>query len=381
MGRGHHVLLRPGRLGAKLWQNRRERRACRSEVLPFWDGQPVAVAQAPKLLAPLARLPRVVQNTCLVNRVAAILDFLSQRGSATDLDDQLRDLADGDATAQENGFALVRFITWAIPILGFLGTVLGITGAISGVTPDRLEHDLNSVTDGLALAFDATALALGLTMITMFLTYLVDRVEQNVLEAVDRYVTRQLAHRFERTSNEGSQVLEAVRANARVLMQTTEELVERQAQIWARTLGEVDRQRADAEERLGQRLTTALETALERTLQSHGQRLAALEEQVVQRGSSLLEQLTQVAAAVQEQQAIASRTAEGLGTLTAALAQLQQGEQQLIGLQETLTRNLDTLAGAGSFEQAVHSLTAAIHLLTARTAAVGLSIRRPGVAA
>jgi DNA anti-recombination protein RmuC len=249
------------------------------------------------------------------------------------------------------------------------------------VTPDRLEHDLNSVTDGLALAFDATALALGLTMITMFLTYLVDRVEQSVLETVDRYVMHHLAHRFERISDEGGQVLEAVRANARVLVQTTEELVERQAQIWARTLGEVDRQRAEVEERLQQRLTTALETALERTLHSHDQRLAALEEQVVQRGSRLLEQLTQVASAVQEQQTIAGQTAEGLAALTAALAQLQQGEQQLLRLQETLARNLDALAGAGSFEQAVHSLTAAIHLLTARTAATGPALRRPGVAA
>src|SRR5207253_5685714 len=121
-----------------------------------------------------------------------------KRGSANELDDQMRALTDNDTVALEQSYSLIRFITWAIPILGFLGTVLGITGAIANVSPEQLEHDLQSVTNGLALAFDTTALALGLTMVTMFLSYLVDRGEQGVLVAVDEFADRQLAHRFER---------------------------------------------------------------------------------------------------------------------------------------------------------------------------------------
>jgi len=48
------------------------------------------------------------------------------------------------------------------------------------------------------------------------------------------------------------------------------------------------------------------------------------------------------------------------------LTRVQEGEKQLIRLQEVLSQNLAALAGAGAFEQAVNSLTAAIHLLTAR---------------
>src|SRR5262249_57583182 len=127
-------------------------------------------------------------------------------------------------------------ITWAIPILGFLGTVLGITKAISGVTPERLENDLSTVTDGLALAFDATALALGLTMLLMFLSFLVERAEQGVLDMVDRYADAQLAHRFERTGPEGSEFVAVVRQNTAVLLRATEQLVQRQADIWTDTL-------------------------------------------------------------------------------------------------------------------------------------------------
>ncbi|MEI2659369.1 MAG: MotA/TolQ/ExbB proton channel family protein [Bifidobacterium adolescentis] len=56
---------------------------------------------------------------------------------------------------------LIRTITWAVPILGFLGTVIGITMAIANITPDQLESSLGEVTAGLAVAFDTTASVTG----------------------------------------------------------------------------------------------------------------------------------------------------------------------------------------------------------------------------
>jgi biopolymer transport protein ExbB/TolQ len=344
-------------LAAKVWQNVGERRAFRAAVLPSWDGRPVPVAEAPKLLAGVSRLSNSVQKSWLVHRVAGVLDFLASRGSASELDDHLRDLADGDANALENSYALIRFITWAIPILGFLGTVLGITGAINGVTPEKLENNISEVTDGLALAFNATALALALTMITMFLSYLVDRLEQSVLGSVDEYTARHLAHRFAREAGgPGGDAAEAV-------LRTTDELVKRQAAVWATSLDEINRRHAESAGHAQERLTAALEAALEKTLKSHAERLSASEKV----SGKLLEQVAALAAAVTQQHA--------------ALAKLQEGERQLVRLQETLARNLDSLAGAGSFEEAVHSLTAAVHLLTARAAVAAPPAKRPGVAA
>jgi biopolymer transport protein ExbB/TolQ len=360
-------------LAAKLWRWRTERRACRTEVLPSWDGQPVPVAEGLKLLAAINRLPNALQGTYLVKRIIAVLDFLNRRASAADLDDQLRALADNDAVALENSYSLIRLITWAIPILGFLGTVLGITGAISGVNPETLEQSLSSVTDGLAEAFDSTALALGLTMATMFFSFLVERAEQSVLESVDAFVDRHLAHRFERAGAEGGPFVEVVAQNTQVLLRATEQLVQRQAEVWARTQDEVNRRQAEAEKHQQERLTAALEAALERTLQSHAQRAAALEKQAVDQSGELLKHLAALARAVRdtgkEQQAGLGRIAEGLAAQAEALARLQDGEKQLLRLQEVLNQNLAALAGAGAFEEAVHALTAAVHLLTTRTGA------------
>jgi hypothetical protein len=360
-------------LAAKVWQHGRERRAGRYELLPPWDGNPVPVAEAGKLLAGLNRLPAGLHRTWLVRRVAAVLDFLCRRGSAAELDDQLRALADGDSVALENSYSLIRFITWAIPILGFLGTVLGITMAISGVTPEKLETGLNQVTDGLAIAFDATALALGLTMLTMFLSFVVDRLEQGALEDVDRYVDRHLAHRFERSGGKGGDVLGVVREHTQVLLRANEELVRRQAEVWARTIEEADHRRTEEAKRHEERFSGALEAALERTLRAHAEQVAALQRQAVQDSTRLLERLAGLAETVratgQEQQAALRQVAEGVAAQAKVLGQLQSGEKHLLRLEQELNQNLTALAGAQAFEQALHSLTAAVHLLTSRVQA------------
>jgi hypothetical protein len=355
---------------AKLWQHGRERRAGRYEVVPPWDGSPVPVAEAGKLLAGLNRLPAGVQRTWLVRRTAAVLDFLCRRGSAAELDDQLRALADTDSAALDNSYSLIRFITWAIPILGFLGTVLGITMAISGVTPEKLENNMNQVTDGLAVAFDATALALGLTMLTMFLSFVVERLEQGSLEEVDRYVDRHLAHRFERAGGPGGDVIGAVRQNTQVVVKATEDLVRRQAEVWAKTIEEADRRRADAEKHHEARFTGALEKALERTLNAHAEQVAALQKQAVQDSTRLLERLAGLAETVratgQDQQAALRQVAEAVVAQAKVLGDLQSGEKHLLRLEHELNQNLSALAGAQAFEEALHSLTAAVHLLTSR---------------
>jgi hypothetical protein len=226
------------------------------------------------------------------------------------------------------------------------------------------------VTDGLSYAFDATALALSLTMITMFCSFLVERREQSILEAVDREVERQLAHRFLRLAGDSGPFVEALRQNTQVLLDATGQLVERQAEVWARALTENERRVHEAATRQQEQMAGALEAALKGTLQTHSQLLTALERQSLEQGARLFEQLGTLASVVRDyghdQQAALVRVGEGLAAQAAALGGVQQGEQHLLHLQAGLQQNLAALAQTGAFEQTLHTLTAAIHLLTAR---------------
>ena len=376
--------------GAKLWRYRSERAALSADYLPPWSGAPIPLRDTAGLLSDMERMEPKLCATCLGRRISAVLHFLHSRGSALELDDQLRALADNDAIALEASYSLTRFITWAIPILGFLGTVLGITGAISGVTPEVLEKSLSQVTDGLALAFDATALGLALTMVTMFLGFVVERAEQSILEAVDRYAEAQLAHRFERQAPQETKVLAAVQQNSDLVFRGIQQLMQRQAEVWERIQSEADRRHADIGKRFQQDLFVALQAALDRTLETHARRLAELESQAVTQGGGIIEKIAAQAAAVcdsglQQHEALGG-VLQCISAHAESMTRLQDGGKELVRLQELLNQNLTALAGAGSFEQAVHSLTAAIHLLTTRSGGAPLaddSTRRtrPGKAA
>jgi biopolymer transport protein ExbB/TolQ len=347
----------------------------------------VAVSEAAELIRQVNRAPKRLQDTWIIKRASAVLEFLSSRGSADELDDHLRALADTDSLALEASYSLTRFITWAIPILGFLGTVLGITGAISGVTPEVLEKSLGTVTDGLALAFDTTALALGLTMLTMFLSFIVERGEQSILEQVDRFADKELAHRFERTSKESGEFVDITRRNMQLVVQAIERLVERQTSLWSQALAKADEQRREAERKHEERFTAGVQAALDRTLDLHATRLAAVEAQVLDRSNKIVDHLTALSAAThstgREQQAVLADICTKLAAHIEAALELNESSRQLRVLEETLNQNLASITKAGTFEEALHSLTAAIHLLTTRVTPAGGSgiTKRPGIAA
>ena len=114
----------------------------------------------------------------------------------------------------------------------------------------------------------------------------------------------------------------------------------------------------------------ALDAALDKTLETHSQRLATLQEQAMTSGNSAVERLTDQARRIwdsgKEQQIAIGKLVQGVAAHVQAMTRLQAGEEQLARLQEALNHNLSALHAAGTLDQAVHSLTAAIHLLTTR---------------
>src|SRR5208283_5001554 len=132
-----------------------------------------------------------------------------------------------------------------------------------------------------------------------------------------------------------------VRQNTQVLVETVEKLVHQQAEIWAKTIAAAEQRRLEAEQGLQQRLAGSLQEALENTLETHTRRLAAVEKQAGGQAAVLIERL-----------GVLTKVAQGLAGQTEALTHLQEGERQLLRLQDVLHKNLASLAGAGTFEHA-----------------------------
>jgi hypothetical protein len=338
-----------------------ERYAQSQQLLPSWDGKPIPASEVGQLLQVLYRAGAHVQRTWIGRRIANILNFVASRNSASDLDDQIRTLSDNDAMAVDSSYALLRFMIWAMPILGFLGTVLGITDAISGINPEQMEKDPGAISNGLTKAFDATALALSLTLVSMFLNSLLEKLEQGLLERVDHYVDSELAHRFLRTQTEV--------VDPGATASPLHRLLESQVGLWAAAMEKAEQRWIQVGPQ-HEKLVMALQQALEAALTRFGQRIVETEKKLLDRQYAVLDGLSKLAGALTESgrdhQHSLARLTDAIGLSVERIAKAQASEAQMVRMQESLSQNLALLANSATFEQAVESLTAAIHLLTTR---------------
>ncbi|HEY3392275.1 MAG TPA: MotA/TolQ/ExbB proton channel family protein [Lacipirellulaceae bacterium] len=190
------------------------------------------------LMAQLNKLPARIQQSYLARRLREAVEFVRRKGSADSLDAHLRHLEELDAVNMHSAYATLRIIIWAIPILGFLGTVIGITVAITNLSPKALEQSMPDVTKGLGVAFDTTAQALALTMILMFTKALVEKVEGRLLGDVDAKVAQELLGRFPVTTVEADPNVAVVRRMSEQVLGAVESLAVRQAEAWRSSIDE-----------------------------------------------------------------------------------------------------------------------------------------------
>jgi len=315
----------------------------------------------------------------LPRRLREALDLVIRTGSADELENHLKYLSDLDAARASQGYGLVRFVIWAIPIMGFLGTVIGITEAIACLSPTQLDN-ISGVVAGLGTAFDTTATALALSMVLMFIQFMIDRYEQGLLAEVDDAAWTALAGRFQALGGGDGAAL-AVARLGETLGRGTARLLEAQEQAWAsleRTAAAGVRQLLDeAGGALGQSLTTALDRSLATWAESF---VRTQDELAARREDRWVEAAASLAAAVRGLEA----RHESIERQTAAIAGVVEATRDVAALERSLDANLATLTTTGRFEETLTTLAAAVQLLAARAADQNRdvhAIRRPGKAA
>jgi len=141
----------------------------------------------------------------LPTRVRQLVCYLkeSRSPSVTQLMEVNREGSGLDQEHMAGRFTLTRYILYLLPVIGFIGTVEGISRAlmnISKVLPmvknlDGFLTNLTSVTAALQIAFDSTLLALFLSAALMLVQTLVFRRSEAVLARIDRWVVEHVLPR------------------------------------------------------------------------------------------------------------------------------------------------------------------------------------------
>lgn len=96
----------------------------------------------------------------------------------------------------ESGQSLIRYLVWAIPSIGFIGTIWGIAGSLGLVTAEISPEQMKLITDTLSVAFDTTLIALVLSIIVMFRFHSMQEKEEVLHTSIQEYVMENFINRL-----------------------------------------------------------------------------------------------------------------------------------------------------------------------------------------
>jgi biopolymer transport protein ExbB/TolQ len=94
----------------------------------------------------------------------------------------------------EQRYAMVRYLAWVIPTMGFIGTVSHLGNALRLVDPDHM--NIAAVTTALAIAFNTTLVALIESAILVLIQHVVQTREDAAVGLAGEYCLKNLINRL-----------------------------------------------------------------------------------------------------------------------------------------------------------------------------------------
>jgi biopolymer transport protein ExbB/TolQ len=176
----------------------RQRQAFHLELLPTDEGARIL----PEDARPLARKVDATSQRSgpyvLANMIRLGLNKYAVSKSAPDVAEVVRNQADSEANRLTTSMGTVNYLAWAIPAIGFLGTVRGLAGGMSmaGSQEADMSKFIKAATDQLGIAFDCTFVALALSLVLMYLLHIVQRAEETLVIDCQDYCQEHLLLRL-----------------------------------------------------------------------------------------------------------------------------------------------------------------------------------------
>ena len=308
------------------------------------------------LMESLAMMGRSVQSHYMWQRLYGALDFIYRSGSSSGLEEELKYLADVDFDRQQRRYSLVRIVIWATPMLGFLGTVLGISAALGGIQvgPDNdFQGMLNSLRGSLYVAFDTTALALALSMLLMFFVFFVERFEVQLLETVRQRVQNELLPYLKNNefADPQSRVVEKI---GRSVLASTHNLVKQQTEQWKQSMQSADTMWRSTVQSIGDQI----EKNLSESLRLANVELADSISRAIDRADeSMMKRWEQWQVLLSENARQLNESQNQLVELTELMKQFIDQQDNAQAAQQLLNRNLDALAATSNLESTLKNLS------------------------
>tara|TARA_B100001146_G_scaffold30586_1_gene24046 strand:+ start:19 stop:774 length:756 start_codon:yes stop_codon:yes gene_type:complete len=146
-------------------------------------------------LEEMEKLPERVKESPLVQTLMASLRRYLITNDVQNTSDAITASVEALGVRLEAENSMVRYLIWAIPSIGFIGTVRGIGQALSQADK-ALAGDIAGMTDSLGVAFNSTFVALVISIGLMFLLHQLQRLQDGLLVDTQEYCEKFLLNRI-----------------------------------------------------------------------------------------------------------------------------------------------------------------------------------------
>ncbi len=370
------------------------------------EGCDIFPAERPRWLeASWMSLPVAWQTSWFGLRLSRILSLQLKRGRRDGLESDLQSLSKADARRQRESYSLVRMITYAIPVLGLLGTMLllseadqsllkrnastlaktsannpakansqaQVTTASHTALPINASLPINANIASMSATrsgFEPAVLSLALTLVILLAQFVVIGVEHDLLERIDQGVEDVLIEFLAADPQDaGANLFAPVKQMSADLIACVQQTVEQQANIWSRSISESQRQWSTWTQAASESMASNLNSTISAALTNHAGRLEKIQEegsrQIDTRWQQWQTTLSDQARAMSSQQKELIRQTDAIQQLVTAMTDLRK-------LEETIHESVGRIENLNRLEDASQCVGEAVAVLATSLERAGI---------
>ena len=156
---------------------------------------PIGPEDTRDLSARIQSLPASIRHYLLPRALLTAIERFAATRNVQNVSTAARDVCDSEGERLESELSIIRYIAWAIPSVGFIGTVRGIGDAL-GQAHRAVEGDITGVTSNLGVAFNSTFIALVVSIVLMFFVHQLQLMQERLVLDSECYVDHWLIRRL-----------------------------------------------------------------------------------------------------------------------------------------------------------------------------------------
>jgi|TARA_B100002003_G_scaffold79010_1_gene73922 biopolymer transport protein ExbB/TolQ len=182
-------------LGIKMRNTYQQKQQLDRDFVGLPEGAVITPSDTNQISKQIRRLPEKMKEYLLARVLLSALDRFGSTKNIQDASTEVLNLCEEESERLESELSIIRYIAWAIPSIGFIGTVRGIGNALAQAHR-AVEGDITGVTQNLGVAFNSTFIALLISIILMFVVHQIQLMQERLVLNTQRYCGKWLISRL-----------------------------------------------------------------------------------------------------------------------------------------------------------------------------------------